>query len=123
MKLLLSLFFFTFSTCDLKQQCNDFLLENGVDIDLSERGDLLAQDVLTAYMESDEEGVDLYLGSIETDWYEGMDLYIGEDYDAVLEAFERDDNAFYKHTEKASISVAMSDSGTYVLIILSYSAL
>lgn len=121
MKLLLATLLISFCTnCDLKQMCSEYLgADLGIDVSETDAGNLMAEELLNAYAESDEEGVDVYLSGIDPNTYDGLDVYMADDYTAVMEALQNDENAFYKHTKKATLCVAF-DGTMYAVIILSY---
>ena len=96
----------------------------GRDIELIEsptQADHQTEDLMSAYYNDDEAGLDQALANMDDSWFSGLNIYIHEDAYTLLDEIRNDHDADWRLIEnkKATITVAFED-GIYLVAIYSF---
>lgn len=77
--------------------------------------------ITNAYISGGEERLDEYLARMNNTWYDGLDIYISDDTEELLDAMHSDQTAFFKNPEiKKAVEHTAFVNGTYVVVIFSF---
>lgn len=112
-KILFILLFTTVSLSDLA------VIQSGKPVVNNPKTGLLMQQIIDAYDDYGVSGVDAILDSHNTDWYNGLDLYMNKTDKGALQMMLNDEDAYYHNAD--SITVKAESTGEYsVIVITSY---
>lgn len=80
--------------------------------------DAFTNQVMGAYINDGEEGIDICLKKDSISWYAGVDLYLSQNQEDIFEAMQEDEHATYKEKDikKATISIVSTRSHTLVMV-------